>query len=209
MLYLRKFLGLALLATALWLLTVLMAQVGSRASMIVGAGLAAMWFVLWISHRISRPSVREAMTLGLVAIVLLTLSLPLMFRGASGNGSGGTDGWASLDVPAIHRLVAQGHTVFVDVTADWCITCKVNQRLVLDDPTVTERLSASGTTRQRGDWTLPSDEISDYLAQFQRYGIPFNAVYGPAEPEGILLPEILSVDSVLEALDRAGGSSVN
>jgi suppressor for copper-sensitivity B len=209
MVYLRKLLGLALLATALWLLTVLMAQVGYRASVIAGAGLAAMWIVLWARHRISNARVREAVTLVVVATVLLTVSLPLMFRAPSGSISDGMDGWVSLDVPAIHRLVAEGRTVFVDVTADWCITCKVNKRLVLDDPVVTERLSATATALQRGDWTLPSDDISDYLAQFERYGIPFNAVYGPGEPQGILLPEILSVDSVLEALNRAGGHTVN
>jgi suppressor for copper-sensitivity B len=57
----------------------------------------------------------------------------------------------------------------------------------------------------RGDWTLPSDEISDYLSSFGRYGIPFNAVYGPALPAGEALPELLSVGIVLRALDRAGG----
>ena len=57
----------------------------------------------------------------------------------------------------------------------------------------------------RGDWTLPSETISDYLASHGRYGIPFNAVYGPGAPAGELLPELLSVETVLGALDQAAG----
>ena len=106
-------------------------------------------------------------------------------------------------IPAAHCQRAE------DVTADWCITCQVNKKLVLDDPVVSERLSSNGVSLQRGDWTLPSDRITNYLASFERYGIPFNAVYGPGAPEGVPLPELLSVQSVLEALDEAGGKAVN
>jgi suppressor for copper-sensitivity B len=55
----------------------------------------------------------------------------------------------------------------------------------------------------RADWTRPSDIIADYLASFGRYGIPFNAVYGPGSPDGAALPELLTADAVLGALDRA------
>jgi suppressor for copper-sensitivity B len=57
----------------------------------------------------------------------------------------------------------------------------------------------------KGDWTLPNEAISDYLARFGRYGIPFDAVYGPGLPEGEALPELLSRETVLSALDRASG----
>jgi suppressor for copper-sensitivity B len=56
----------------------------------------------------------------------------------------------------------------------------------------------------RADWTRPDEAISRYLARFGRYGIPFNVVYGPKAPEGILLPELLSREAVLDALTRAG-----
>jgi suppressor for copper-sensitivity B len=99
--------------------------------------------------------------------------------------------------------VAEGHVVFVDVTADWCITCQVNKRLVLDTGAVTARLDAPEVVRMRGDWTLPDPAISAFLAGFGRYGIPFNAVYGPGAPEGLPLPELLTRDAVLTALGRA------
>jgi len=59
----------------------------------------------------------------------------------------------------------------------------------------------------KGDWTLPSEAISDYLARFGRYGIPFDAVYGPGIPQGEALPELLSSETVLSALDRAAGAN--
>src|SRR3546814_12484118 len=59
----------------------------------------------------------------------------------------------------------------------------------------------------RGDWTLPNDAISAYLAGFGRYGIPFNAVYGPGAPAGVALPEILTRDAVLAALRPAAGTA--
>ena len=59
----------------------------------------------------------------------------------------------------------------------------------------------------QADWTRPDPRISDYLIRYDRYGIPFNAVYGPGAPSGIVLPELLSTEAVLEALGRAGGIS--
>ena len=87
-----------------------------------------------------------------------------------------------------------GHVVFVDVTADWCLTCKVNERLVLDSAPVRDRLAAPAIVPMRADWTRPDAAIADYLRGFGRYGIPFNAVYGPGAPAGLVLPEILTAE---------------
>ena len=112
--------------------------------------------------------------------------------------------WHPFDLAAVDQALAEGKLVFVDVTADWCVTCKVNKRLVLDSDEVRDRLRAPNVICMRADWTRPSAEIAAYLASFGRYGIPFNAVYGPAARDGVVLPELLNVDSVLSALDAAG-----
>jgi len=98
--------------------------------------------------------------------------------------------------------------VFVDVTADWCLTCKANKSLVLDRAPVASALAAENITPMRADWTRPSDAISRYLASFGRYGIPFNVVYGPSAPEGIALPEILTTAIVIDALKTAGRPAI-
>ena len=109
----------------------------------------------------------------------------------------------SFDEVALQQQVAQGKTVFVDVTAAWCITCQVNKKLVLDRPDISARLHSPDVIEYVRDWTKPNQSIADYLHRYQRGGIPFNIVYGPGSPEGIVLHEVLTPEAVMEALDKA------
>ncbi|HEY4635466.1 MAG TPA: thioredoxin family protein, partial [Rhodospirillales bacterium] len=115
--------------------------------------------------------------------------------------------WTRFDENAIPVLVAQGKTVFVDVTAEWCLTCKVNKTLVLSRDTVVAALGRPDVVVMQADWTRPDAAISAYLARHQRYGIPFNAVYGPGATAGMVLPELLTEQAVLDAVGRAGGGT--
>ena len=101
--------------------------------------------------------------------------------------------------------MAGNKTVLVDVTADWCLTCKVNKSLVLETGAISGLIMAGDVVAMRADWTAPDPKIADYLASFGRYGIPFNAVYGPGAPGGIALPELLSLEAVQSAIRQAGG----
>ncbi len=112
--------------------------------------------------------------------------------------------WRVFDESAIAAEVAAGRTVFVDVTADWCLTCQANKKLVLDQDPVAARLASGGVVAMKADWTNPDPVIAGFLERHGRYGIPFNIVYGPAAAQGIALPELLSDGDVLGALDRAG-----
>ena len=101
--------------------------------------------------------------------------------------------------------LAQGQVVFIDVTADWCITCKANKALVLDQvPVATKMMAlqqAGSLVPMQADWTRPNEQIATFLTSHNRFGIPFNIVYGPAMPDGHLLPELLTSAVVLEALE--------
>ena len=112
-----------------------------------------------------------------------------------------TVAWQKFDAAAIPALVKDGKVVFVDVTAEWCITCKANKEFVLTREPVATALGA--THAMLADWTRPDPAISAYLASFGRFGIPMNVVYGPGAPDGILLPELLSSDDVMTALQQA------
>jgi suppressor for copper-sensitivity B len=112
--------------------------------------------------------------------------------------------WVAFDETAIANDVAQGKVVFVDVTADWCITCQANKKLVIDREPVATRLKQDGVVAMKADWTKPDPKIADFLGRHGRYGIPFNIVYGPGAPAGIVLPELLTSDAVTAALDQAG-----
>lgn len=204
MVTLRRILGVALAATALWLLTVLAAQLGYFAAVLAGFLLVAIGGALWLRRRLAPRLDRPAA----MAVVVSALAM-LLLVGAPPQGAPSpvlrAPAWEAFDEAAIGRLVAEGKVVFVDVTADWCITCQVNKKLVLDDEEVATRLRGDGIVAMQADWTRPDDKIARYLASFGRYGIPFNAVYGPGAPQGVALPELLSREAVLDALSRVAG----
>ncbi len=105
---------------------------------------------------------------------------------------------------------AEGKLVFVDVTADWCITCKANKALVLEAAPIGPMLAAlvedDKLVMLKADWTRPDPRIAAFLASHDRFGIPFNIIYGPKAPEGILLGELLHADMIEKALIKAGMS---
>ena len=203
MVSLRRFLGLALAATGIWLLSVLAVSIGTTGAIAVGGLTAAAVGLL----RLGRSA-----RLGIALAVLAAFLVPGWLGTPPGNaitkatftGSGELDKLlAAFDAAAIPGLVAEGKTVFVDVTADWCLTCQVNKGLVLNTEPVLKVFKAPKVVVMRADWTLPDPVIAAYLARYGRYGIPFNAVYGPGAPDGIVLPELLSQSAVLDAFSRA------
>ena len=187
--------------TAAWLVWVLAGVAGGRAAGAVALLLALLLGLVWQCRRL-RPTVATAAALVLAG---MTFAAPLALPAPDQAPRAGAD-WTVFDRGEIARQVAAGRVVFVDVTADWCLTCKANKALVIDRSEVAEALRAPGIVAMQADWTRSDPAISRYLEAFDRYGIPFNAVYGPGAPEGIVLPELLTSGAVLDALHRAAGA---
>jgi suppressor for copper-sensitivity B len=204
MIWLRAVLGVALAATAVWLLSVLMVQVGERTTWLIGAILVALVVLLWLRGRIGER-LRPAVLAGLAVLVVVGLALPSLLPPQAAMPVETTGKWQRWDRSAIATLVRSGKVVFVDVTADWCITCKANKRLVLAREPVASMLDGRKVVPMVADWTRPNAAIARYLAEFGRYGIPFNVVYGPNAPDGIALPELLTRSAVVEAIAKARG----
>jgi suppressor for copper-sensitivity B len=202
---LRLFLGLALAGTAFWLLWVLSALSGAPVAIVTAIALTAVVLLLALKSRNVIPAAPARLTGKLAAALVAAAVLGPAFAGVSAlDRSERTGRWEAFDAAQIPQLVEQGKIVFVDVTAAWCLTCKVNEAVVLDREPVAARLFGPGVVAMRGDWTRPDPALTHYLESFGRYGIPFNAVYGPGRPQGELLPELLTERSVEQALDRAG-----
>ncbi len=102
-----------------------------------------------------------------------------------------------------NQLVKEGKTVFIDITADWCLTCKVNKIFVIDTKEVSELFKKNNVIILRLDWTKPNDKIKQFLASKGRYGIPFNEIYSPLIPDGKIFPELLTFKVIKEFLDTA------
>ncbi len=203
--WLRFILALALVATAIWLVTVLSVQLGIEGAASILALLALIVAVLALKRlhgsRLGQHAGKVTAVLSVAALFVGALVTP-----PSATINTRVAGWENFDERAITRYVSVGKTVFIDVTADWCLTCQANKKFVLDTSPLTEWLDERKVVRMVADWTRPDREISNFLERFGRYGIPFNVVYGPKAPEGITLPELLTDATVMKAVDKAGST---
>ncbi|MGH7154599.1 MAG: thioredoxin family protein, partial [Acetobacteraceae bacterium] len=151
-----------------------------------------------------RVSTVAAAALALVAIVAPSLSSEA-FTTPDPTATTAAGNWTRFDPAGLHSLVSGGHIVFVNVSADWCLICKVNEIAVLGRRPVSNLLRGASVVAMRADWTRPDPSITAYLQSFGRYGVPLDVVYGPGAPNGIALPELLTSGAVKEAFHRAGG----
>ncbi|WP_102538843.1 protein-disulfide reductase DsbD family protein [Vibrio breoganii] len=195
--------GLMMLVTSIWLLSLLGNHVSLLWLIVIGFSL----FCLLIVKSKSAYGKNVAAVVGVVGI--MTVGGGLIAASVT------ADSWATplpkvrqweqLSTQDIEQYVADNKVVFVDVTADWCITCKANKIGVLLQEPVYSTLDNSNVIRMKGDWTRPSDRVTGFLRSYNRYGVPFNIVYGPNAPQGIALPTVLSSEAVLKAIEQAGG----
>lgn len=208
MLVVKEVMAVALLATAAWLVTIVAATGGVLAALALAAVLTLVLLGLYLRGYLrgrAPASLRVAFVLGAIAIPATVVAA--VGFGDIGASAPQTDrvAWRRFDEGEVRSLVGSGRTVLVDITAQWCVTCKVNKALVLEHGEVERRLQADVVPIQ-GDWTKPDERIAAYLQSFGRYGLPFNIVYGPGAPNGIVLPELLTDRAVLDAFARASAA---
>ncbi len=211
MLWLKVLMGGLLAATAVWLLWVLTGVAGRQIAIGV-TSLITLAIALLALKQPVKPILSILRPLFVVAFIVAALVFPMIRNvdapvSVASVASNQQIDWIAFDRPSIARSVSEGLVVFVDVTADWCLTCKANKVLVIERGEVEQLLNSDRVIAMQADWTRPNDEISRFLEANGRYGIPFNAVYGPKAPEGILLPEVLTQEIVIQAILDAGGPS--
>lgn len=198
--HVKRVFGVALLATAGWLLLVLGEVSGRWPAISLGAALALGFIIFGLSRGIvARKMAVAAATVAIIVVVLAAMAPWSQTQDRS------RIPWRTFSGSELRALIGAGRTVFVDVTADWCITCKINKALVIDRQEVAGRLSAD-VVPMRADWTRPDDAIAGFMREHGRFGIPFNIVFGPAAPDGISLPELLSTSAVSAAFNEAAAA---
>ncbi len=209
MMQLRAALGLALLATGGWLLWVVERTAGTTAQYSLAGVLALIAVGAFGFGRLQQRSPGQPQRLaGLgaaLAIVVALLLLPLEPTGArSREQSESAIAWRDFDPAAIDQALQSEHAVFVYFTADWCITCKVNEKLVLEDEAIVDTIERLGVMTFRADWTLRDETIRAELARHGKAGVPVYLIYDPSRPERPqVLPELITVDLMQKALERA------
>jgi thiol:disulfide interchange protein DsbD len=116
--------------------------------------------------------------------------------------------WEPFSPERLSAYRAAGKPVLLDFTAEWCVSCKVNERLVLRTKEVQNHIRELGVVPMKADWTNHDAGITQALAEFGRSGIPFYVLYGRTpNAAGIELPTVLTTSSVLHALATLSGSA--
>jgi len=138
-----------------------------------------------------------------ITFVILSVTNSTIITSENGWTTNSDSSWEVFDASRKKILIDSEKVVFIDITADWCLTCKANKLLVLDSSYVKKALSRENVVKMRGDWTQKNSEILSFLKENGRFGIPFNIVYGPSAKSGIMLPEILTSEVVINALKNA------
>lgn len=209
----KQAMGFLLMATVLWLLWVLGKQLGVEAVIWTAAFLLCLALALWIPARLadlssSRKQKSWAWGVAIVVIAAGYLSLlhPLVEqeRQLSAALPDQYKGWQAFSVERVEQLVAEGNHVFIDFTAEWCWTCKVNKLTVLDGDAVQSRFDELGVQKVRADWTNRNPEITEFLRSFGRSGVPFYVIFPAGRVDHpLVLPELISASMVLERLAEA------
>ena len=110
--------------------------------------------------------------------------------------------WIDITEIDLDNLKKEKNIIFVDITADWCVTCQFNKINVINSKIVKNEFKKNNIMKIRGDWTKPNAEIADFLQQYKRFGIPFNIFFSKTFPDGIILSEILSEKEVLDTIEK-------
>jgi thiol:disulfide interchange protein DsbD len=209
----KQAMAFPLLATVVWLVDVFTVQTGPDGGARLLAGLLCLGLAAWIYGRWGQTvelsfkrGVARFAVLGALALAV-TFGLAGAGRLAAPAGSPASTGgisWEPWSQARLDSLRREGKPVFVDFTAAWCVTCQVNERLVLGRKEIADGFSRYGVAALRADWTSRDPEITAGLAALGSAGVPVYAVYGRvADSAPEVLGSVLTPKSVLEAVERA------
>lgn len=191
-----KLLLIGILAcTLFWLLIILNTQLGFRAVAELFLLLLLIKFVLENNRFILKNLMVKFLVLaGLVSFSFL---LPEYSHKEDEQQEAKIDNlWQKFEPEKIDSLVNSGKIVFIDITADWCLTCKYNKHFVLNSDRVIRMLSDKQVIAMRGDFTKYDTIINDFLLKRKMRGIPYNVIFMPSSPQGLELPVVLSIKEV-------------
>ena len=198
---LKELLAFPLLGTVVWLTWVASVQGGPAAVAGILTILVLLGLVAWVGAR--WPG-RWSGAAGVVVVgVALLVAASIERVDAPARAATSESGWEPYSSARLGELLAQGRPVFVDFTAAWCVTCQVNERLVLARPEVRDKMQALGVVAVRADWTVPDPDITRALQQFGRDGVPLYVLYSGRENDPPrILPQILTTEVVITELDQ-------
>ncbi|MCF8495671.1 MAG: thioredoxin family protein [Alphaproteobacteria bacterium] len=200
----KQLLAFPMFAAAAWLVWVLTRQAGTAALLAVLSGMIGLAFVLWLFRNLPAAGWRRKAVkiLGIFLLASVALFLPVEKTLLNQNPFG-----EAYTPEKLETLLQGSDPVFVEMTADWCITCKVNHRIALSIPSTRALFEKHGVQYLIGDWTNRDAAITKFLSAAGRGGVPVYVYYGPPgtdghRPEPVVLPQILTPGVVRNAIEN-------
>jgi thiol:disulfide interchange protein DsbD len=195
---LQQVLAFPMYAAVLWLVWVVSQQSGPNGVLVAGGGLIAVGLAAWamgLAHLVSSRGAALARAVAAVSVASLVALLTV------GTGASAREGVEPFSTARLDELRSEGRPVFVDMTAAWCLSCLVNERVALSPPAVREAFANGHVAYLKGDWTSQNPAISAYLHDLGRDGVPLYVLYPPGKTP-VVLPQILTQGEVLGELAK-------
>jgi thiol:disulfide interchange protein len=207
--HVKQFMGFLLLATLLFLLYVLGAQRGLDGAIWASCFLLIIAVVCWMKGAFVVPTASPAKrTISVLIMLALLLASCVYFIGDKFQSakidivaSNAPGDWQPFTPERLQSERDQGHAVFIDFTAAWCLTCKFNEKTVLENAAVREAFQRHGVVKLKADWTNGDPVITKLLQRFGRPGVPLYVLYPGKSEEPIVFPELLTKNIILEKLE--------
>ncbi|GAB3032931.1 protein-disulfide reductase DsbD family protein [Bowmanella dokdonensis] len=194
----RQWLAFPMFATCIWLLWIYQGQAGDAQQALLLLGLMALAMLCW-QTRLQSRGLKAILGLAAIALVLLPLLIPAQQASSTAKAPSLA---STFTLARLKQLREHKQVVLVNMTADWCISCKVNEQVAFADQQVQTALTAPGVHYLLGDWTNKNQTILEYLNRYRRSGVPLYVVYG-GEQYVEVLPQLLTPQIVIDALNRA------
>ena len=200
---LRQAVSVPIFGTVIWLAWVVANAYGATLLAALLANFLLLAVAGWFLGRWPTRRWASGVAAGIVVLVIVlgVYSQELAAAPRTSNGASSAQGaWEPWSSGAVARYQAQGRPVFVDFTANWCLSCQVNERVALERPEVKKAFADANVVLLKADWTQHDEAIADALAKLGRSGVPAYALYVPGQASPQLLPEALTPGIVTDAI---------
>ena len=201
---LKQFLAFPMFLSVIWLVWVFGRQTSQTAMAGLLVGMLALVFAIWVHQRsreLSSPRVKFLRVANTILCAIVALAVLNVFKVDNTKQYAPQKNVTSFSEANLREARSRYATILVNITADWCITCLVNEQTVLSKEPILSLLESEKVHYMKGDLTQPNTEITRYLESFGRHGVPLYVVYHKGfEPE--LLPQILTTNLVMGVLNR-------
>jgi thiol:disulfide interchange protein len=204
---LKQALAFPMYAAAAWLLWVVSQEAGPDGVLATAAGLVAVGFAAWafgwaqMHAGRGRRAGLAAAVIGVLAAAAILPRITTATAPAAQAADGGSEPYSATRLAALR---AEGRPVFVNMTAAWCVSCLVNERIALSPRVVRDAFASHRVAYLKGDWTRQDPAISAFLRDHGRDGVPLYIYYAPGQAPAVL-PQILTTATVLDQVGRSGG----